>query len=209
MNLNTQENIEDATLSDIMRSLGVDNPDDLAQEAVAKKPVEEIKMEEAPKEAKVAPKIKRHYANKVDRLKETLEGGFYNAMLLTKLDIALVGQARKDKEAETAKFIKTAGVKVQNRVTFLIEHAQGKTAKLNNVMQTALDVLKAEGKLTTGNEGNLVKALMASGKTQATSRAMAGNSIAAMRLLQMVVPSKEVQTFVANPESLFLERLSK
>jgi len=219
MQLNTTENIEDSTLTELMRSLGVDGDEltDLMSQASAA-PLEQVVIEDAPgKEAgdetakpieKRVAKPRRHYANKVDRLRDTLADGFDDAMLLSKADLKLQGKARADKQFETAKRIKGVGVKVQNRVTFLIEYAQGKTAKLNNVMQTALDVLKADGKLTTGNDGNLVKALVAGGKTPATARTMAGNTVAAFKVLDMV-EGREPHTFYPNPDSVLLERLSK
>ena len=216
MQLNTNQNIEESALEEIMRSLGMDDTDVAEMVAAATTPeLEKVEVKETPQAEqdfgyapKKEPLPRQHYANKVERMKVTLAGKFGDAMMLTKDDLKLEGEARLDKQLETAKLIKGAGVKVQNRVTFLIEYAQGRTDKLNNVMQTALDVLKADGKLTSGNEGNLLKALLASGKTERTSKAMAGNTIAAMKLLRMI-EGKEPHTFYPNPESALLERLSK
>lgn len=220
MGLNTTQNVEDSTLAELMAALGDDGSATQALLSEVSVPVEEVKIEEvlsAPivsatskveTRVKAEPKAKKHYTNKVDRMKDTLGADFGKAMLLERGDLELKGKARAAKEDEVSALIKDSGVKVQNRITFILEFAQGKTASLNNVMQTALDLLESDGKITSGEKGNLVEALLKSGKTIATSRAMANNTITAMRTLRVII-GKEPQVFYANPESVILDRLGK
>ncbi len=98
------------------------------------------------------------------------------------------------------------GTKVQNRVTYLIEFAGGKSAKLNDIAVAAMKLLKSDGKITTGEKGNLFAELS---KTHAKSsaNAMGNNTIGAMRVLKMVV-SNEKGEYVPNPQSLYFLKIS-
>jgi hypothetical protein len=95
------------------------------------------------------------------------------------------------------------GVKVKNRATMLLEYAAGKTDRLNNVIATALKVLAEDGKLVSGDKGNLFQTLLAKPYSPSAARAMGNNTLNMMAQLKLVVQS-EKQVYVPNPESLLL-----
>ncbi|WP_323016402.1 hypothetical protein [Castellaniella sp.] len=213
--LKNAANIEEAALAQLLGSLGIDD-EALAQEvagtqhpAAQRIAIKEVGGKSKKADRRIAQKpVRRHHANMVDRMRDTLADHFDDAMLLTVAERALNGEARKTKASENATMIRGLGKKAAHRATFLIEHAQGRTEKLNGVMRLALDTLTKDERLTTGKDGNLVAALVASGKTAATSRAMAGNTIIAMKALQIIRVAGD-QAFIANPDSALLPLLAK
>lgn len=180
--------------ADVSTTAGDDQPEPAA--AAPEKPAKEKK----------APTPRKCYPSKVARLTDKLGADLGNYTVLELADAALEGDDLKAKQDETIDAIKGAGVKVQGRITFILEFMAGKSAKLNGVIQHAFRLLKEEGKLTTGDEGNLLKALTGEGKTLATARAMSNNTVAAMRTLKVI--SKGADGHVANPDSLVLMKVN-
>ncbi|WP_234725315.1 hypothetical protein [Cupriavidus metallidurans] len=137
--------------------------------------------------------------NKVGRLQHTLADSIGDFTLFEMKDVE--GDVAA-KSAENLNAMKELGTKVQNRVTYILEFAAGKSKSLNVVIATALKVLVRDGSITTGDKGNLMKEL--DGKYALSSaRAMANNSVLAMKFLRMVVPGDK-QQLVANGDSTLL-----
>lgn len=151
--------------------------------------------------------VRKHYASKVDRLQDKIGADLGDYTVLEVADGALEGDSLAAKQAETIKAIEESGVKVQNRITFILEFMAGKSAKLNGVISTAFRLLKSDGAITTGDAGNLQVALVKDGKTMASARSMTNNTIAAMRALK-VMDKDPSGKYVANPQSLVLMKLN-
>jgi len=144
---------------------------------------------------------RKHYANKVDRMKDRMGADLGGLVALEE------GDDIEAKREGVFAALQESGVKVQNRIAFVLEFVTGKSAKLNGVMQTAFKLLKADGSITTGDDGNMIKALTAQGKTIRTARAMGNNAIAALRTLK-VVTKDEKGGYVANPQSVVLTKMN-
>ncbi|MGV2866382.1 hypothetical protein [Achromobacter sp. AGC39] len=166
--------------------------------------VEEPAAKKAPK-APAAPR--KHYANKVERITDKLGADLGDYIVLEMADAVLEGAELQAKQNETLEAIKAAGVKVQNRITFVLEFMAGRSAKLNDVLTLAFKLLKEEGSITVGDEGNLISGLVAAGKKISSARAMGNNTIAALRTLKVM--SKDADgRYVPNAESLVLAKMN-
>jgi hypothetical protein len=153
------------------------------------------------------PKAQRKfYASKVERIKDKLGDKLGEYTVLELSDATLEGEALAKKQQETIDAIKNAGKKVQNRITFVMEFIAGKSSKLNGVITTALKVLKRDGKVSVGVEGNLYKALIEHPYSPAAAKAMGGNTLLALKTLKVIVPGEKGE-YVANPKSLVLAKL--
>lgn len=173
------------------------SPAEIAEaEAVAPAAVEVV----APK-APRAPRM--HYQNKTDRIKARLGEKLGDYLVLEIDDASLEGDALKAKQDETLAVIDAMAVKVKNRASLLIDWLSGKTAKPNEILKRALDVLFADGKITTGDNGNLHKNLLAKPYSASAARAMGRNTVTVMEKTKMVIQSGKGE-FLPNPNSLFL-----
>lgn len=174
-------------------------------EPEAPKKEKKAKKEKPEGEKKDAPK-RKHYASKEERITDKFGAELGEYLILEVKDAALEGDALKEAQENTLASMNAVGTKVQNRVTYLIEFAGGKSAKLNDIAVAAMKLLKSDGKITTGEKGNLFAELS---KTHAKSsaNAMGNNTIGAMRVLKMVV-SNEKGEYVPNPQSLYFLKIS-
>ena len=157
--------------------------------------------------AKVGKPTRKHYASKVERLTDKLGDKLGENTVLEIADAILEGDELVAKQGETLLALKSAGIKVQNRMTFMLEFVAGKSAKLNGVIHTAFALLHKDGQLTTGGKGNVITALLAHPYSDSAAKAMGGNTILAMKALKVIVPT-EKGTFVANPDSLILMKIN-
>lgn len=170
----------------------------------AEKPKKEKKAK-GEKKDKEAPK-RKHYASKEERITDKFGAELGEYLVLEMKDAALTGEALKEVQENTLASMNAVGTKVQNRVTYLIEFAGGKAAKLNEIAVVAMKLLKSEGKIVTGEKGNLFAELT---KTHAKSsaNAMGGNTVGAMRVLKMVILD-ENGDYIPNPQSLYYHKIS-
>jgi hypothetical protein len=145
-----------------------------------------------------------HYANKTDRIKARLGANLGNYLVLEIADADLEGDALKAKQDETLAVIDAMSVKVKNRASLLLDFLSGKTAKPNEILKRALDVLAADGKITTGDNGNLHKNLIAKPYSPSAARAMGRNTVTVMEKTKMIVAGANKGEFLPNPSSLFL-----
>lgn len=159
------------------------------------------KAEETPQKPATQPR--KYYSNKVERLNDRM-GDKMNEFAILEVD---------DAERDLSKLVedfnatmKGAGVKVQNRIGFFTEFVSGKSDRLNSVCAEAVKVLLTDGKITTGEKGNLHTRLMKKYST-ASAKAMGGNTIIAMQKLKMVVGDKG--NWMPNPDSLYLMKLKQ
>lgn len=178
-------------------------------DAVAEKVVEAKKPSKKAREPseKKAPFERKHYANKVERLSDTLGANMGDYLILEIQDALLEGDALKAKQAETLVVINEAGKKVQNRQTFILEFVAGKSATLNNVIQLALNALKANGTVSMNADDVFFQSLLAKPYTMNAARAMGNNTLAAMRLLKMVKATDK--GYAVNPQSVILAKLAE
>lgn len=162
---------------------------------------------EAAKEEKPAPVPRKCYASKVERVKDKLGASLGEYTVLTLSDAALTGEELAVRQQETLDILKGAGVKVQNRMTLLLEYCAGKQPKLNEVIARAFKMLHKEGFITVGEKGNFHQDLLAKPYSPAAARAMGNNTLAAMRDFAVIQKDAEGR-YVANPESLILMKVN-
>lgn len=174
-----------------------------AKKAEAEKPAEAT-VEAAPK----APKVRISFKNKAERLQHNLGNNFDVAMVLEKADQALEGEALQNKQAETLAAIMGSGVKVQTRITFVLEFVMGKSAKLNEVMKMALSALKKDGFISSAADGTFMKAMFAK-YTMNTAKAMGNNTLLALKALKVIKVGDDKGKMVANAESVVLGKLGE
>ncbi len=166
----------------------------------------------APSEGAVAegktkrtPTPRKHYSDKVERLKDRVGESLAEYTVLTTAD-ALVDEAELSAVMErTLEIIRQMNSKEKNRASNFIEFLSGKKAKLNNVLERVLKVLERDGHIQTGAEGNVIKDLLARPYSMASARAMGGNTIGMYADLKVIVPDGKGK-FVANPDSLLLAK---
>lgn len=163
---------------------------------------------EAKKAEKPAPTPRKHYTSKVERITDKLGDKVGDYTVLTLSDAALTGDDLAAKQQETLAMVKNAGVKVQNRMTMILEFVAGKSSKLNEVIERAFKLLNSEGKLTVGEKGNFHQNLLAKPYSPAAARAMGNNTLAAMREFKVIAKNAEGE-YVANPESLILMKTNQ
>lgn len=176
--------------------------------------VDEITVGASPSETEAAPgevKAKRvvtprkHYTDKVERLKDRVGAELAEYTVLTTAD-ALVDEAELSAVMErTLGIIREMNSKQKNRASNLIEFLSGKRARLNNVLERVLRVLERDGVIQTGNEGNVMKDLLARPYSPASARAMGGNTIGMYADLKLIVADGKGK-YVANPDSLLLAK---
>jgi hypothetical protein len=171
--------------------------------AVAAEPDEEAGAAAGAAPAKTrTPRV--HYANKTDRIKARLGAKLGDYLVLELADAELDGDALKAKQDETLAVIDAMSVKVKNRASLLLDWLSGKTAQPNEILKRALTVLHADGKITTGDNGNLHKNLIAKPYSTSAARAMGRNTITVMEKCKMIVASGTKGEYVPNENSLFL-----
>jgi len=169
-------------------------------ESAAAPAAEEAAAVTTPKAAR-APRV--HYQNKTDRIKARLGANLGDYLVLEIADASLEGDALKAKQDETLAVIDAMSVKVKNRASLLMDFLSGKTAKPNEILKRALDVLAADGKITTGDKGNLHLNLLAKPYSVSAARAMGRNTLTVMEKTKMIVAGTKGE-FLPNPQSLFL-----
>lgn len=148
---------------------------------------------------------RKHYSDKVERLKDRVGASLAEYTVLTTAD-ALVDDAELAVTMErTLEIIRQMNSKEKNRASNLIEFLSGKRAKLNNVLERVLKVLDSDGFLQTGNDGNVMKNLLARPYSPASARAMGGNTVSMYADLKLIVPEGKGR-FIANPDSLLLAK---
>lgn len=149
---------------------------------------------------------RKHYSDKVERLKDRVGTDLASYTVLTAADAGVTDEDVVKAMNDTLDIIRKMNKKEQTRAGFLIEFMAGKKAKLNEVLHRALDVLKTEGFISTGKDGNVFTNLLARPYSPAAARAMGGNTVAMFADLKLIVPDGK-QRYVANPESLVLAKV--
>lgn len=172
---------------------------DVITESVAEGTAPEAKV-------KKTPTPRKHYTDKTERLKDKLGAGLSEYSVLTLADAGVTDEELVAKMEETMGVIKAMNKKKQTRAVVLIEYLAGKKATLNEVIARAARLLLSQGYLTTGNDGNLFKDLIARPYSPGAARAMGGNTISMMADLKLVTQDGKGK-YVANPESLLLMKL--
>ena len=168
-------------------------------------PAKKKGREKKEKPEKKAVEPRKHYASKTERISDRM-GEKLNDFSLLELSDAEEGTDIAKKREELLATMKAAGVKVQNRMTFFIEYVSGRTSALNNVCKIATNLLIEEGKITTGEKGNLLRKLVANPYSVGSAKAMGGNTLLAMQKLKIVKEGAKGE-WVANPDSLYLIKL--
>lgn len=148
---------------------------------------------------------RKHYSDKVERLKDRVGDALSEYTVLTTAD-ALVDEGELGAVMErTLEIIRAMNVKEKARASNFIEFLSGKKVKLNEVLERVLRLLDREGFLTTGNTGNVIKDLIARPYSIASARAMGGNTVGMYADLKVIIPDGKGR-FVANPDSLLLAK---
>lgn len=177
-------------------SLGSFSPTEVSEAAVAGTAEPKAKRVATPR---------KHYTDKVERLKDRVGDMLSEYTVLTTED-ALVDESELGAVMErTMEIIRAMNSKEKNRASNFIEFLSGKRAKLNTVLERVLTVLDRDGLVQTGNEGNVMKDLIARPYSPASARAMGGNTISMYADLKVIIPEAGARgKFVANPDSLLL-----
>lgn len=159
-----------------------------------------VKKERAPR---------KHYADKIERLKDRIGADLPEYSVLTLQDASsIVGDEELKAITErTMDIIRGMNSKEKNRATNFMEYLSGKRAKLNAVLERVLRVLARDGYLQTGNEGNVHKDLLSAEYSAASARAMGGNTLGMFADLKVILPLEGHKgRFVANEDSLLLAK---
>lgn len=159
----------------------------------------------APAKKASTPRVR--YTDKVERLKARVGDKLAEYSVLTTADVmsADTDEALDAVMERTMDIVKAMNKKVGNRGVGFIEWLAGKKASLNNVIERALKLLSEDGYLQTGEEGNLMKNLLARPYSLASARAMGGNTIVMLKDLKVILPLEGHKgRFVPNHDSLLL-----
>jgi len=161
---------------------------------------------EAEKAAKPPKQPRVKYENKTDLMKARLGERLGEFMVLEVSDAGLTGDELTAKQNETLALIDGMSQKVKNRANFLMTYMHG-GGKLNEVVKRAFEVLKSNGKITTGDKGNLHQNLLARPYDVSSARAMGNNTIAMLRHLKVIVAGEKGE-YLPNPNSLILMKVN-
>ncbi|WP_151708835.1 hypothetical protein [Acinetobacter brisouii] len=197
------------------------------EESVKKAPVKKAKKAEKPtvkseedgEEDKkvVSPTTARttyHNAKKSDVLLDRL-GGSQDDIVLEFSDADLSPEELADKQREFLQVLNiqphmsTTGVstqkKVAEKVVILFTYLK-RGGKMNEVIYRTIKLLVEEGKVTSGDNGNLVKSLLDKPYSKGTARAQSGQMFKLLPLLKIAKEDSK-GVFVANEDSVILRRL--
>lgn len=148
---------------------------------------------------------RRHYSDKVERLKDRMGASLAEYTVLTTADALVDETDLKVVMERTLEIIRSMNSKEKNRASNFMEFLSGKKGRLNEVLERVLRLLEREGYLTTGNGGNVMKDLMARPYSPASARAMGSNTVNMYAALKVIVPDGKGK-YVANPDSLLLAK---
>jgi hypothetical protein len=158
-------------------------------------------------EAAAKPKVVHYGNDKVRRIKETLGDKLGDLLVLELADAALEGEALAQYQSDVLAMIGKLPIKVKNRAMLLLDYVAGKSSELNNVITTAFRALHADGKLVSGDEGNLHQALLKKPYSAGAARAMGRNTIN-LFVAMKIVTKGEKQEFAANPASMLRAKVN-
>jgi hypothetical protein len=166
------------------------------------------KAPKVPKEKKVAVPRKAYSGEfgKTERLKDKLGAGLVDYSVLTLADAEVEEADLAAVMESTMVIIRSMNKKAQNWAVKFIEYMAGRKTSISEVTGTVIKLLEKDGAITTGNEGNLFKALVARPYSPGSARAMGGNNLAMLEALKVIVADGKGR-FVANPESLLLMKV--
>lgn len=170
-----------------------------------------IKPGDAPAAPAAAPKVKvakepkvtvprKHYTDKVERLKDRVGEDLAGVSMLTPADAAL---DPKEALERTMHIIAGMNKKEQARASNLVEFVTGKRSSMNNVLDRVIRLLHKDGAITTGENGTVMADLLAKPYSCNSARAMGANTVAVFADL-MIVKADGKGRYVENPESVLL-----
>ena len=162
-----------------------------------------IEPEAAAKPAKKAAVPRKHYTDKTERLKDKLGAGLSEYSVLTLADAEVSDEELVAKMEETMVIIRSLNKKEQNWAVKFIEYLAGKKSSISEVTGTILKLLHEDGQITTGNEGNVFKKLVARPYSPGAARAMGGNNVGMLKDLKLILEDGKGK-YIANPDSLLL-----
>jgi len=167
---------------------------------------EEAKAESSEPETALTKKVptpRVHYSDKVARLQARMGDSLGEYMVLETADALLDDAELQVATAQSLAIIRSMNIKEKNRASNFIEFLSGSKAKLNHVLERVIALLERDGFVSTGNDGNLFKDLVARPYTPASARAMGGNTIGMFADLKVIVADGKGK-FVPNVDSLLL-----
>lgn len=191
------------TAQAVEASLAQATPDGVVEAgAVPTGTATDVVVEKAEKVKKVAVP-RKHYSDKVERLKDRMGENLAGFTVLTIADAEVADADLKAVMDSTLAIIKAMNKKEQARASMMLEFLAGKKPKPNEILERAIKVLNRDGFISTGNDGNLFKDLVARPYSHGAARAMGGNTVSMLADLKLLVADGK-QKFVGNPESLLL-----
>lgn len=135
-------------------------------------------------------------------LSDRLNGRTSEFLILEKSDALLEPEELEKKQAEFMRNLDTAvAKKVAEKCIMLMKDLTNGNKVKNEVMNTAFYILKRDGKLTSGDQGNLQKALLAK-YSLGTARSQANQIFCLFPLLK--ITTKEKGLLMPNPNSNIL-----
>lgn len=148
---------------------------------------------------------RKFYTDKTERLRDKLGTGLAEYSVLTMADAGVSDEELTKVMDSTMAIIKSMNKKEQNWAVKFIEYLAGKKSAMSEPTARILSVLKRDGFLTTGNDGNVFKDLVSKPYSAGAARAMGGNNIGMLRDLKVIVQDAKGK-YVANPDSLLLAK---
>lgn len=173
--------------------------------AKAVKKSKAVKAAKEPAAAKV-PTVRKFYTDKTERLKDKLGDDLagYSVLTLKYADVAdgeLIGVMES-----TMLLIRSMNKKEQNWAVKFIEYMAGKKGTISEVTGRILKVLDRDGFISTGNDGNVFKDLVARPYSPGSARAMGGNNIGMLTDLKLIMADGKGR-YIANPDSVLLMKV--
>lgn len=154
--------------------------------------------------APAAPKAQRkHYANKLDRIKDRLGAAAADYTVLTLADAGVSDDDLKQVMESTFAIIEGMNKKQKDHASQLYDFLTGKKASMRAVHEIVLKTMARDGFVTTGEKGNVITEMLGKPYSMGSARAMSGNAIGMMADLKLL-KSDGKGRYVGNPESTLL-----
>lgn len=158
---------------------------------------------EKPAKVKKVATPRKHYTDKVERLKDRMGADLPGYSVLTLADAGVTEGDLSAVTEATMVIIRAMSGKAQNWAVKLVEALSGKKASMSEVTARIFKLLQKDGFITTGATGNLYLDLIAKPYSPGAARAMGGNNLAMMMALR-ILDADGKGRFVPNEDSLLL-----
>lgn len=146
---------------------------------------------------------RKHYANKLERIKDRLGASAADYTVLTLADAGVSDDDLKQVMESTFAIIEGMNKKQKDHASQLYDFLTGKKASMRAVHEIVLKTMARDGFVTTGEKGNVITEMLGKPYSMGSARAMSGNAIGMMADLKLLKGDGKGR-YVGNPESTLL-----